>query len=200
MPKAQLFDEQGRRFFFNEEERKSFIQAAAVAPETTLTFCSLLHYTGCNFTEALNFTTPQVDCSGRVILFRGLIPRHHHLTRSVPVPDAFIALLEEAHDIRRAQSSLQADQRVWPQSKKTMHEKLSRIIAEAGISGGPHAVPKGIRHGFLVQAIRQRIDLTRITQWMGFSHINYLGEYVAQLALHSPELLGDERADAALLW
>jgi hypothetical protein len=38
-----------------------------------------------------------------------------------------------------------------------------------------------------------------IAQWMGFSHIDYIGEYAAQLATHAPELVGDERADAALM-
>ena len=81
-----------------------------------------------------------------------------------------------------------------------MHDKVSRVIAEAGIAGGPHAVSKGIRHGFLVHAIRKRIILTRTAEWMGFSHIDYIGEYAMQLAAHAPELVGDERADAALMW
>ena len=81
-----------------------------------------------------------------------------------------------------------------------MHDKVSRVIAAARISSGPHAVPKGIRHGFLVHAIRQRIILTRIAEWMGYSHIDYIGEYAVQLAVHAPELLADERADGALMW
>jgi Transposase DDE domain group 1 len=35
---------------------------------------------------------------------------------------------------------------------------------------------------------------------IGYSHIDYIGEYAVQLALHAPEILGDERADAALMW
>ena len=48
-------------------------------------------------------------------------------------------------------------EKLWLQSKKTMHEKVSRVIAAAGISGGPHALPKGIRHGFFVHALRRRV-------------------------------------------
>jgi integrase/recombinase XerD len=160
----------------------------------------LLHYTGCNFTEALKFTAVQVDFSGRAILFQRPIRGVYAYDRAVSVPDSFIALLDQVHDLRRAQSGLQAGERVWPQSKKPVHEKVSRVIAEAGIAGGPHAVPKGIRHGFLVEAIRQRIIMIRTAEWMGYSHIDYIGEYAVQLALHAPEILGDERADAALMW
>jgi integrase/recombinase XerD len=198
--RARLFDEEGRRQFFSEEERGDFIKAAASAPDTTQTFCSLLHYTGCNFTEALNLTAGQVDFSRKAILFQRPIRGEYAYDRAVPVPEPFIALLDQVHDFRRAQSGIQAGERMWPQSKKTMHEKVSRVIAEAGISGGPHAVPKGIRHGFLVHAIRQRIILTRIAEWMGYSHIDYIGEYAMQLAVHAPEILEDERADAALMW
>lgn len=193
-PRAPLFDEEGRRLFFNEEERGDFIAAAASAPDTTQTFCGLLHYTGCNFTEALNLTAAQVDFSRKAILFQRPIRGEYAYDRAVPVPDSFIA------DLRRVQYGLPGGERIWPQSKKTMHEKVSRVIADAGISGGPHAVPKGIRHGFLVHAIRQCIILTRIAEWMGYSHIDYIGEYAVQLAVHAPEMLGDERTDAALMW
>jgi integrase/recombinase XerD len=198
--RTRLFDEEGRRQFFSEEEREAFITAAASAPDTTQTFCSLLHYTGCNFTEALNLTALQVDFSRRAIVFEAKIRGLYVYNRAVPVSDSFIELLDQVHNVRHAQSGPQASERLWPQSKKTMHDKVSRVIAEAGISGGPHAVPKGIRHGFLVHAIRQRIILTRTAEWMGFSHIDYIGEYAVQLATHAPELVGDERADAALMW
>jgi integrase/recombinase XerD len=199
-PRTRLFDEQGRRHFFTEEERRAFIMAAASAPDTTQTFCSLLHYTGCNFTEALNLTAAQVDFSRKAIVFEAKIRGLYVYDRAVPVPDSFLALLDQVHDVHRAASGAQAGQRIWPQSKKTIHEKVSRVIAEAGIAGGPHAVPKGIRHGFLVHAIRHRIILTRTAEWMGFSHIDYIGEYAVQLTTHAPELVGDERADAALMW
>ena len=70
MPTAHLFDQQGQRLFFTEQERKAFIETAdKVEDANTRTFCSLLHYTGCNFTEAMNFTPQQVDCAGMAIGF-----------------------------------------------------------------------------------------------------------------------------------
>jgi len=89
--RARLFDEEGRRQFFSEEEREAFITAAAYAPDTTETFCSLLHYTGCNFTEALNLTALQVDFSRRAIVFEAKIRGLYVYNRAVPVPDSFSA-------------------------------------------------------------------------------------------------------------
>ena len=150
--------------------------------------------------RSVNFTAQQVDFSRRVIVFSGLLPHLAHIRRSVPVPDSFLQLLDEVHEVRRVQSGPQAMEKLWLQSKKTMHEKVSRVIAAAGISGGPHALPKGIRHGFFVQAICRRVAITRLQKWMGHSFMEYTAQYVAQLLQHAPELLGDERGDAERLW
>ena len=82
----------------------------------------------------------------------------------------------------------------------TLFTKVTPVIAGAGIAGGPHATPKGIRHGFFVHAIRRRILLTRLQRWMGHSEIDYTAAHVADLMRYAPELLGDERADAERLW
>jgi hypothetical protein len=81
-----------------------------------------------------------------------------------------------------------------------MRNKVNRIIRLARIVGGPHVQPRAIRYGFLVEAIRCGIILTRTERWMGYSHTNPLGHYVEQLALYDPELVGDERGDASLIW
>lgn len=75
----------------------------------------------------------------------------------------------------------------------------SLAIGNAGIAGGPHAYPKGIRYGFLVEAIRCGIILTRTEKWMGYSQTDPLRQCVEQLALYAPELVGDERDDASLI-
>jgi len=195
LPNAHLFTEQGERLFFNEEDRSAFIRTADSAKDTVRTFCNVLHYTGCNFTEAMNLTFQGIDCARRVIVFQGT-----KVSRDVPVPDLLIDLLDEVHGIRRAQSGLQADERLWPYTRKALFNRVIPVIAEAGITGGPHATPKGIRHGFLVHAIRRRILLTRLQRWMGHAEIDYTAAYVADLMRYAPEILGDERADAERMW
>jgi integrase/recombinase XerD len=200
MPTSRLFDDRGRRLFFNHEERAAFLKAAEKATDTTRTFCGLLHYTGCSLTEGLTLMPSQVDFSARTVILQGTTPRRHDIKRAIPVPDSFIALLDEVHDIHRAQSGPNADQPLWPQDRKAMVERVNRVIRRAGIAGGPHARPKGIRYGFLVEAIRCGIILTRTENWMGYSHTSDIGHYVEQLAVHAPELVGDERGDASLMW
>lgn len=193
MPTASLFNEHGERLFFNEGERSSFIRTADGAQDTVRTFCNVLHYTGCNFTEALNVTPRCIDCARRVIVFQT-----SKVSRAVPVPDSLIDLLDDVHGVRRDRS--RADERIWPQTRMTLFTKVTPVIADSGIVGGPHATPKGIRHGFFVHAIRRRILLTRLQRWMGHSEIDYTAAHVADLMRYAPELLGDERADAERMW
>jgi integrase/recombinase XerD len=190
---AQLFNKQGQRLFFNEVERSAFIKAADRATDTVRTFCNVLHYTGCNFTEALNLMPRCIDCANRAIVFHD-----SKVSRDVPVPDSLIDLLDDVHGVRRA--GLRADERIWPQTRMTLFTKVTPVIAGAGISDGPHATPKGIRHGFFVHAIRRRILLTRLQRWMGHSEIDYTAAHVADLMRYAPELVGDERADAERMW
>jgi integrase/recombinase XerD len=200
MPALNLFDEHGQRLFFNLEERLAFIKTADKAVGPTRTFCHLLHYTGCTLTEAITVTPAQVDFSARTVVFQGTTATRLGITRAVPVSDAFLALFDEMHDIRSAQSGPHANERIWSLDIKSMRDRLGRVIRDAGIKGGPHALPRAIRYGFLVHAIRCGIILTRTERWMGYSANNYLGHYVEQLALYQPDLIGDEREDASLMW
>jgi site-specific recombinase XerD len=70
----QLFDAEGRRLYFTEEERRAFL-AAAKAPREVRTFCGTLHATGCRISEAVALTAQQVDLSGRVVVFESLKKR-----------------------------------------------------------------------------------------------------------------------------
>jgi integrase/recombinase XerD len=193
-----VFNERGERLFFTGEERRAFIEAAEYErSDKAVTFCSLLHYTGCKLTEALKLTPRQIDCDGRAIV---LTPRLRDAPRIVPVPDSLIDLLDKVHGVRSAGSASRADLPIWPWHVNTMTKPVLRVIAAAGISGGPHATPKGIRYGYLVQAIRERIPLTRIRAWMGHSNFDYTASLADDLALHAPELLGSDRAEAERMW
>ena len=82
----QLFDAEGRRLYFTEEERCAFVAAAAKALREVRTFCGALHATVCRISEALALTTRQVDLSGRVVVFESLKKRRRGVNRAVPVP------------------------------------------------------------------------------------------------------------------
>ncbi len=99
----QLFDAEGRRLYFTEEERRAFLAAAAKAPREVRTFCGTLHATGCRISEALALTARQIDLSGRVVVFESLKKRRRGMFRAVPVPPELLDALDMVHGIREAQ-------------------------------------------------------------------------------------------------
>ena len=84
--------------------------------------------------------------------------------------------------------------------KEGLHKQVRRVIAEAGIPEGPHAVPKGIRHGFFVHALRRRVHGRLQAAEVDGAVAEYTAQYVADLLRQAPELLGDERANAERMW
>ena len=56
----QLFDAEGRRLYFTEDERRAVV-AGVKAPREVRTFCGTLHATGCRISEVLALTARQVD-------------------------------------------------------------------------------------------------------------------------------------------
>src|SRR3954469_24842193 len=116
----QLFDAEGRRFYFAEDERRAFIAAAAKAPREVRTFCGVLHATGCRISEALALTAQQIDLSGRVVVFESLKKRRKGVYRAVPVPLELLDALDLVHGIQEAQRRGQAKALLlWPWSRIT---------------------------------------------------------------------------------
>src|SRR5829696_1435451 len=155
----QLFDAEGRRLYVTEEERRAFVAAAAKAPREVRTFCGVLHATGCRISEALALTAQQIDLSGRVVVFESLKKRKRGVFRAVPVPSKLLDTLDMVHGLREAQRRGQTKALLWPWSRMTAYRRVQEVIAAAGIPDGPHACPKGLRHGFGVQAVSRGIAL-----------------------------------------
>jgi hypothetical protein len=44
------------------------------------------------------------------------------------------------------------------------------------------------------------VYIAKLQKWMGHSFMEYTAQYLTQLLQHAPELLGDDRADAARMW
>jgi integrase len=66
----QLYDHQGKRLYLTADERRSFIAAAAKAERPVRTFCTVLHDTGCQISEALALTPERIDLSGKAVARR----------------------------------------------------------------------------------------------------------------------------------
>jgi integrase/recombinase XerD len=59
----------------------------------------------------------------------------------------------------------------------TAWRKMQSLIKAAGIPDGPHASPKGLRHGFGVTAVSKGISLNMVQKWLGHSQLTTTAIY-----------------------
>ena len=189
----QLFDAEGRRLYVTEDERRAFIAAAAKAPREVRTFCGVLHATGCRISEALALTAQKIDLSGRVVVFESLKKRKRGVFRAVPVPPELLDTLDMVHGLREAQRRGQTKALLWPWSRMTAFRRVQEVIAAAGIPDGPHACPKGLRHGFGVQAVSRGIALNMVQKWLGHAQLT-------TTAIYANAVGEEEQSIAARMW
>jgi integrase/recombinase XerD len=189
----QLFDAEGRRLYLTEDERRAFLKAAALAPREVRSFCGVLHATGCRISEALALTTDRVDLASRVIVLETLKKRRRGVYRAVPVPPELLDSLDLVHGLRDAQRRGQAKALLWPWSRMTGFRRVQEVIAAAGIPAGPHACPKGLRHGFGVQAVSKGIALNMVQKWLGHAQLT-------TTAIYANAVGEEEQNIAARMW
>jgi len=192
---VQLFDQQGRRLYLTDEERKAFLKAAARTPREVRSFCSTLHYTGCRISEALALTPKSIDLSGKVIVFESLKKRRRGVFRAVPVPSDLIDTIDMVHGVREIQKKGRArlNEPLWPWSRMTAWRKVQDVIEAAGIGKGPHACPKGLRHGFGVAAVSKGIALNMVQKWLGHAQLT-------TTAIYANAVGEEEQSIAARMW
>jgi integrase/recombinase XerD len=189
----QLFDAEGRRLYFTEDERRAFMIAAAKAPREVHAFCGVLHATGCLISEALALIPANIDLPGQVIVFESLKKRRKGMFRAVPVPPELLEMLDLVHGFREAQRRGSAPALLWPWSRMTAWRRVQEVIAAAGIPDGPHACPKGLRHGFGVQAVIRGISLNMVQKWLGHAQLT-------TTAIYANAVGEEEQSIAARMW
>jgi integrase len=190
-----LFDQGGRRKYLTSEERKAFLKAAETAPDTVRTFCNVLAFTGCRISEALALTTDRIDWSGEQIIFESLKKRRKGVYRGVPVPTTLLDMLDDVHDLRDLQQASRSGAAacLWTMSRATAWRAIKAVMEAAGIDDGPQASPKGLRHGFGVNAVSASIPLNMVQKWLGHAQISTTAIYANA---QGPE----ERNLAARMW
>jgi integrase/recombinase XerD len=182
-----MFDRQGNRKYLNGEERYAFLRAARKEPNALRrAFCLTLFNTGCRISEALSLTAERVDFGNKAVVFETLKRRKTGHFRSVPIPDSLVELLY------RVRSKADPSARVWPISRPTAYRLIKRCMARAGIIG-EMASPKGLRHGFAVACLAQKIPLPTVQKWLGHARMETTAIYL--------EVSGDEERELAKrLW
>jgi len=182
-----LFDRAGSRKYLNATERGAFFRAAKNEAATHLrAFMLTLLFTGCRISEALNLPIKRIDFAEKTLVFETLKRRTPGHFRSVPVPDDLLDLL------RTCARGKKGTARVWGFSRPTGYRLVKLYMARARITGAM-ASPKGLRHGFAIACVEEKIPLTTIRKWLGHARLETTAIYL--------EFAGqEERQLAKRLW
>jgi integrase len=184
-----LYDAQGHRLYLTTPEREAFRHAAEAQPRGDVrTYCWTLLYTGCRPSEALALTRDRVDFQAGALTFESKKKRRAGIYRAVPVPAVLLDTLDLVHHLRTRKTRAW----LWEWSLKTAYTRVIEVMVQAGITG-PHATPKGLRHGFGVACIERGIPLNLVQRWLGHAQLS-------TTAIYANAVGAEERGLAARLW
>ena len=186
-----LHTQLGLRKYLNTDERERFIRAAAVLDGPTRALCLTLLHSGCRLSEALNLTIANVQVSERVLLVRSLKKRGAMVVRQVPIPVELLNLLLALPSCS-ARVDDQCSMPLWNWHRTWAWMRIKHTMAIAGIVG-PHATPRGLRHGFGVHAVQSGVPLNLVQKWLGHSHIS-------TTAIYTDAVGPEERTIAERMW
>jgi integrase/recombinase XerD len=173
----QLHDGAGRRKYLTGDERRAFLAAAEKAPRQVRTLCLVLAFTGCRISEALELSARRIDLDAGTIVLESLKKRRKGVYRVVPVPPRVTEALDLVHGVREAQKGKDGGQaRIWPFSRTSAWRYVATVLERAGITG-PQASPKGLRHGFGVQAVSSGVPLNMVQKWLGHAQLSTTAIY-----------------------
>lgn len=191
----QLSTSDGQRKYLTADELARFIETAELQERGEVrTFCLGMAYTGCRISEALELTPERIDLSTKTIIFRTLKQRRQDVYRAVPVPEGLLDTLDLVHRIRKARRGKKGQPkiRLWPWGRFQAYKHICAVMNSADISG-PHATPKGLRHGFGVQGAAQTRNPRMLQKWMGHRSIETTMIYM--------DAMGDEERElASRMW
>jgi integrase/recombinase XerD len=174
----QLHTIDGARKYLTAGERDAFLRTAEQADRAVRTLCMTLAYAGCRLSEALALTADRVDLAAGVLVIESLKKRHTGIYRTVPVPAVLLDALDMVHGIRELQSRRGKGRgvRLWPWSRMTGWRAVHAVMTAARLDG-PHASPKGLRHGFGVAAVSAGIPLNLLQKWLGHAQLTTTAIY-----------------------
>jgi integrase len=188
-----LFGRYGNRKYLNAAERLRFLDAVKCAPPYAREFCATLGYSGARISEVLALTPLGVDLDNGAVNIRTLKRRRPNLVRQIPLPSHLLEELDHVFHIRELQrDNRQANERIWPFSRTTGWRYVKYVMAQAQISGMP-AMPKGLRHGFGVNAFQANVPPHLVQRWLGHASL-------ATTAIYCDVVGPDERDFAARMW
>jgi integrase len=190
---GSLFGPSGSRKYLNAAERQRFIVSAQHAPPMVRLFCLVLRWSGGRISEVLALTPAAIDIESGVANLETLKRRKRGIVRQVPLPENVLNDLERHFGLRRLQRDAEmAATRLWRWSRTTAWRRVKEVMAEAGISG-PQAMPKGLRHGFGVNAFETSVPPHLVQRWLGHASLK-------TTSIYGDVMGSEERAFAKRMW
>ena len=190
MSEMKLYSGAGERLYLTSQERDRFEEQSRLQPRETMTFALTILYTGCRITEALNLEARHIDMANHAITIMSLKKRTPGHFRSIPIPERLVESLNLVHGLREIKNK---KQKLWDFTRMTGWRKIKEIMAAADING-PHASPKGLRHGFGVYAVAEcEIPLNMVQKWMGHKELK-------TTAIYANAVGKEERGIANRMW
>lgn len=65
---------------------------------------------------------------------------------------------------------------LWDWSRGTAWTRVREVMEAAKITG-PHATPKGLRHGFGIKAVTSGVSLNMVQKWLGHAQLTTTSIY-----------------------
>jgi integrase/recombinase XerD len=192
-PGMSLYGSAGRRKYLNAAERQRFIESAQRALPMVRLFCLVLRWSGGRISEVLALTPAAIDIESGTASFETLKRRKRGFVRQVPLPRDLLSQLNQVFRLRFRQRDPElAGARLWTWSRTTAWRRIKEVMAVAGITGTP-AMPKGLRHGFGVNAFQASVPPHLVQRWLGHASLKTTSIY--------GDVMGpEERAFAERMW
>lgn len=182
-----LYDSSGKRKYLTSKERCAFLCAARGSPPDVYAFCATLAYTGARISEVLGLVPERVDQPAGLVILECLKKRKGGVYRAVPMPDWLIEQLGRTKQIKPVASLRRPKKElVWSWCRTTAWKYVKQNMKAAGIQG-PHACPKGLRHGFAVGALQAGVPLTLVSKWLGHRDLSTTAIYATPVGAEEQE-------------
>lgn len=181
----------GQRLYVEPQERLKLLSLAKakLKPEER-TFCEVLIWTGCRISEARSLTKASFDFGPPPkIIIQSLKKRRSGVYRAVPIPIDFIHLVDRIHNLNSAHQFGDRGQEelLWSWGRTKAWEVVKKLFAHANIVGS-WANPKGLRHGFAINALNSGVPITSIKQWMGHASLETTQIYLQVMGQEEYEI------------
>jgi integrase len=153
----------------------------------------VLALSGGRISEILALTPASIDIESGVASIQTLKRRKQGIVRQVPLPRDVLSELNHVFRLCRLRHDPDFTfGRIWKWSRTTAWRRVKDIMAAANITGTP-AMPKGLRHGFGVNAFQSNVPPHLVQRWLGHASLR-------TTAIYADVIGPDERAFAARMW